>query len=100
MPRMYPVLQSNIPTKNSDNVIQVYLNNESQKKEFIEKINSKLMEFLFTELNNNTIELKIEVSEHVANKDLIYTQKDKYNYLVEKNKVLNILKDNFNLDFE
>lgn len=100
MPRMYQVLLNHIPSKISENKIQVNLNNESQKKELIEKVNPKLMEFLIKELNNYSIELKLDVLEQVEDKNLIYTQTDKYNFLANKNKTLNILKDKFNLDFD
>lgn len=100
MPRMFQVLLTNIPIKISDNKICAQLSNESQKKELVEKVNPKLMKFLMENLNNYSIELKLEVLKETSTKNAIYTASDKFNYLADKNSALNIFKQSFNLDFE
>ncbi len=99
MPRMYQVLHNHIPKKEGDINVIVDLDSENQKKEFQEKIKNKLTEYLFKELNNYYLDVKINISGS-TNKDFIYTATDKYNYLTKKNDAVRILKEKFNLDFE
>ena len=99
MPRMYQVLHNHIPKKEGDFTVIVDLDSENQKKEFQEKVNTKITEYLFKELNNYYVDIKITVS-GTAKKDFIYTNADKYNYLTQINDEVRILKEKFNLDFE
>ncbi len=100
MPRMYQVLQTNLPVKVADANIQVNLSSEIQKKDLLEKVHSGLMEYLKKELSNFTIELKIEISDDADKQNIIYTSTDKFKYLSEQNPMLESLKKKFNLDLE
>jgi len=100
MPRLYQVLQTHIPVKDSETTIKLQLDSESQKKDLMEKNNSELMKFLMKELSNYSFKLKFEVAEEIKSENLIYTSTDKFKYLLEKNQELNTLKEKFNLDFE
>lgn len=66
----------------------------------MEKVHSRLAAYLKEHLKNSLIMLDVEVVEELSNQQLVYTTTDKYNYLAEKNELLNKLKQNFNLDFE
>jgi len=99
-PRMYQVLISHIPEKTSETQIQIQLNSESQRKDMQEKIQSELLGFLKEELNNYSINLTVGITEEIKTENLIYTEKDKFKYLSEKNPELESLKKKFNLDFE
>jgi chromosomal replication initiation ATPase DnaA len=96
---MYQVLKNHIPTKISENTISISLENNSQKKDFSEKVKPKLLDFINEELNNS-ITLEINIADDIKNEKLIYSQKDKFTYLFEKNKSLLTFKEKFNLDFE
>ncbi len=100
MPRLYQVLQNHIPVKVTETSLQLQLDSESQKKDLMEKNNSELMKFLMKELNNYSFEIKFKVAESVKSEDLIYTETDKFKYLLEQNQELDTLKKKFNLDFE
>ena len=64
----------------------------------INSIKPELVSFLRKELKNSEIEFTTKVTEHVKNK-IIYTDKDKFDEMVKKNKSLKLLKQKFNLDF-
>jgi len=100
MPRLHQVITSHEPKKVAINKIQLQLDNASQQRDFMEKVHSKLVLFLKTELTIPSLELVVDISEESNNTQLIYTATDKYNYLAEQNDQLNHLKKIFNLDFE
>lgn len=99
-PRLFQVLKSHKPTLQSENQLELQLNNVSQQKDFIEKLHSKLMGYLKEKLNNFSIELTVTVANEISNQQLVYTASDKYNFLAEQNELLHKLKQNFNLDLE
>jgi DNA polymerase-3 subunit gamma/tau len=96
---MYQVLHNHLPEKKDNFDIIANLDSDNQKKEFQEKIKSKLTKYLFKELNNYYINININIS-NSSKKDFIYTTTDKYNYLAKKNETIKTLKEKFNLDFE
>jgi hypothetical protein len=100
MPRLHQVITSHEPNKIANDKIQLQLDNASQQRDFLEKVHSKLVLFLKTELTIPSLEFVVEISEEINNTQLIYTATDKFNYLAEQNEQLNNLKKTFNLDFE
>lgn len=63
----------------------------------LSNIKSELTTYLREKLKNNTILVAGEVKE-TADKKMMYTSRDKLEYLMEKNPVLKELKDRLNLD--
>ena len=58
---------------------------------------SDLITYLKSKLNNRSIRLETEVIKE-ADKRMIYTNKDKFDYLLEKKPILHSLKDRLGLD--
>ncbi len=100
MPRLYQALKVKQPEPLSDNVFIVKVDSEIQKSEFQEKLASNLTIFVRKQLNNSTIEFRFEVADAAEAKKLVYSANDRYNFLLEINKDLTLLKQTFNLDLE
>ncbi|MCF8374515.1 MAG: hypothetical protein K9H64_23035 [Bacteroidales bacterium] len=98
-PRMYSILITNIPEKREDSVLKVRLANRSQETHFNE-IKNRLVNFLHRELQNSKIDIELEVIESENTENKLYTTKDKYDYLVQKNPALASMKQQLNLDFD
>lgn len=96
-PRIYHILRAEKPQKKSNETISFDVKNILQKEAF-EKILPELMQYITKQLRNNKIEVKVEIVEMEAKKQL-YTDSDKYKFLSDKNADLNKLKQQFNLDF-
>ena len=69
-----------------------------QKKE-VENEKLKLLNLLRKELNNYKITLEVLVDEK-QKKDLVYTPKEKFKYMVKQNPEIRLLKDQFNLEID
>lgn len=76
--------------------IVITLSNEVLKITF-DKIKSDLQGFLRTELKNKAIVLEAEVKE-TQREDMIYTNKEKFNYLAKKHPALEELQKKLGLD--
>lgn len=96
---MYSILITNIPEKSEDSVLKVRLANRSQETHFNE-IKNRLVNFLHRELQNSKIDIELEVIESDSTENKLYTTKDKYDYLVQKNPALASMKQQLNLDFD
>lgn len=96
---MYSILITNIPEINVDSVLKIQLANRSQQTHFNE-IKHRLLNFLHSELQNTKIDIEVEVVESESNQNKLYTTKDKYEYLVQKNPILAKMKQQLNLDFD
>ncbi len=91
------ILHSDTPKLIDQTIIAIQLPNDTMKKE-IEREQFGLLEYLKTRLNNHFIELRITVSEEVAQK-YAFTPQEKYEKLREKNPVIDLLRKEFDLDF-
>jgi DNA polymerase-3 subunit gamma/tau len=95
------ILASNLntdkPRLGDDYTIHIELPNGTMKKE-IEREQYGLMQHLRTQLNNHFIELKIKVNEESAKK-YAFTPAEKYQKLREKNPAIDVLRQEFDLDF-
>ncbi|WP_185783838.1 DNA polymerase III subunit gamma/tau [Croceivirga lutea] len=90
-------LHADVPRLKQETVIWIELPNDTMKKE-IEREQGPLLEFLRSNLQNYTIELKISVNEATAKK-FAFTPEEKYEKLREKNPALDLLRKEFDLDF-
>jgi DNA polymerase-3 subunit gamma/tau len=77
-------------------LIHLEFPNDTIKVE-VEREKYELLGFLRKELNNYDIDLSIEVNETIA-KRYAYTTREKYEKLLEKNPMLNKLREDFDLD--
>ena len=64
---------------------------------FLMAIKSDLLGYLREKLNNSTIQLE-GVVQHTAVKKKAYTNKERFEYLAEKNPLLRQLQEKFGLD--
>ena len=83
------------------NSIHISFENEVQMQQFNENIKLELLTTLRTKLKNHLIDIELDMVEQEKNdKKMLYTQSDKYNFLVEKHPVISELKQRFGLDHE
>jgi DNA polymerase-3 subunit gamma/tau len=78
------------------NQITIHLTNPIEEPLLL-SIKTALVEFLRSKLNNNSIQVTSVLQEFQSNK-IAYTNKDKFDYLAEKNPILLQLKERFGLD--
>jgi len=96
--RIVSMFKSIRPEMENDHTVRIHLNNAAQKDLFIQNYRQKLITFLENKflISDLDIETNIDLSEK---DDLLYTDEQKYNYLVNKYPVLKDFKKSFNLDF-
>lgn len=97
-PRFYPLFKGQTPLLTDDCVLQITVENISQKKEIQERMLNNMLKFLKEKLKNDMLKINFKIS-HLEQKNMIYTDVEKYNYLKEKNKNLDLLREAFSLDF-
>jgi len=84
--------------KREGNEVQIILDSQLEMS-ILEKVEQDLVQFMRKTLSNDHIFLTKSVQEH-SEKQMLYTSKDKYAYMVEQNPALQELKDRLGLDFE
>ena len=97
-PRLHNILKSSAIQIKGSNTISLILRNALQK-EAVEKIQTELMGYITQRLKYTALQLEINVVEGEAEQKHLYTDTDKYKYLIEKNPNLNVFKQKFGLDF-
>ena len=91
----------NRPIQVVANSIHISFENEVQMQQFNENIKLEILTTLRTKLKNHLIDIELDMVEQEKNdKKMLYTQSDKYNFLVEKHPVISELKQRFGLDHE
>ena len=90
------ILKIDTPKLAENHTIKLEFPNSTNKIE-VERQQFDLLQFLRKSLNNFEISLDISVNETLEKK-YAYTAEDKYKKLIEKNPVLDTLKQTFNLD--
>ena len=90
------ILKIDTPKLAENYTIKLEFPNSTNKIE-VERQQFDILQFLRKSLNNYEISLDISVNETLEKK-YAYTAEDKYNKLIEKNPVLETLKQTFNLD--
>lgn len=88
-------LNSDTPTLKDRTTISIQLPNDTMKKE-VEREKYNLMEYLKKELNNYFITLEVTVNEEAVKK-FAFTPEEKYQKLREKNPVIDLLRQEFDL---
>ncbi len=100
LPRLYNNMKDRHLGILSETLVSLNVPTE-QFKEYMDKLIPKIIPVLRTELKHETIEIQFIVAEETETKaeNKLYTDKDKYQYLAEKNNNVELLKQKFNLDF-
>ena len=89
-------LEINSPKLLPDQVIHIFLSNAAQREIILDEKHT-ILDFLRENLKNKTIEISLEILKNVQQKTP-YTNKDKFNQMVETNKYLENLKQKLSLD--
>ena len=86
------------PQEINGNVLQIILSNELQV-DILMKFHLELVTFLRKKLNNKTIEVAHTVTK-VEREDMLYTNTEKFNFIMKTNPNLAVLKSHLGLDPE
>ncbi len=81
----------------NDHIIRLHLNNAAQKDLFVQNYKHRLLSFLATRFNVRDIDIETVVDASESN-ELLYSDEQKYNFLVTKYPQLREIKKAFNLD--
>ena len=95
--RIVSMFKSIRPELESDQTIKIHLSNAAQKDTFILNYKPKLISFLERKfiLSDIDIETTVDLSE---TNDILYSDEQKLNYLINKYPILKEMKKTFNLD--
>jgi DNA polymerase-3 subunit gamma/tau len=89
------------PIELIDTVLHIKVENEVQFQQFNESIRMELLSTLREKLKNSAVDIALDIMEYQKNeKRSLYTQSDKYDYLVKKYPILIEMKQKFGLDHE
>lgn len=100
-PRMAITLRNHLPQLKPSFQVELSLENTAQKEDFQLNIKAHLQSFLRKELSNNALTVNVSVA--VSGDDTkrkLYTAEEKFQYLMEKNPALTLLKQKFSLELE
>jgi DNA polymerase-3 subunit gamma/tau len=81
----------------NDHIIRLHLNNAAQKDLFIQNYKQRLLSFLTTRFDIRDIDIETVVDVSESN-EILYSDEQKYNFLVSKYPQLREMKKAFNLD--
>lgn len=100
-PRIYTSLRKQELSLKNDHILELKFRNNTLIEDFKLKTKPALLASLRRNLRNSSIEIEeILQEEDDAPQTRFYTDKDKLNYLAEKNPLIKKLFKDFNLDFE
>lgn len=95
---IYATLTKRKPVLKDNHTIELTIDNKVQE-DYISSIKLDLMNFLRTELNNYSILLDLKIEE-VSEEKSLYTSKEKFDKMVEKNPNLKTLQNKLKLMVE
>lgn len=81
----------------NDHIIRLHLDNAAQKDLFVQNYKQKLLKFLSDRFDAGDIDIESVVDASESN-EILYSDEQKYNYLVSKYPQLKEIKKAFNLD--
>lgn len=96
---LYVTLIKRHPEMIDDTTLTFIVDNKVQEQD-IEKEKPELMEYIRTAVNNFKIQLQINLTTDENQTQLLYTSRDKFKKMAEKNPNLLTFKQKFNLDLE
>jgi DNA polymerase-3 subunit gamma/tau len=89
------------PIELIDTTAHLKVENEVQIQHFNEQLRIEVLGILRERLQNQTIDIVLDVStQENGDKKLLYTQSDKYEFLIQKHPILGELKQKLGLDHE
>ncbi|MBN2522091.1 MAG: DNA polymerase III subunit gamma/tau [Bacteroidales bacterium] len=96
-PRIISMFKSIKPELENDHIIRIHLTNATQKDIFVQNYKSKFMSFLEKRFIEQDIDIETTVDLTETN-EILYSDEQKYNYLIKKYPGLKDFKRSFNLD--
>lgn len=81
----------------NDHIIRLHLNNAAQKDLFVQNYKHRLLSFLATRFDVRDVDIETVVDASESN-EILYSDEQKYNFLVSKYPQLREIKKSFNLD--
>ena len=93
------ILNMNIPTILDNYQIELLIENPSQE-EFFQEERTELVSFLRKSLRNYTLNVHVKFDENVKSGEVAYTNKEKYQKMVEKNPGLDDFRKQLGLELE
>lgn len=94
---IYNTLVAEMPKVSVDDLITLKINNSVQEIE-VEHLKMDLLDFLRKRLNNYGLQLQTQLVKDDMTKVSMYTDRDKYNAMAQKNAALEKLREKLNLD--
>lgn len=98
-PRVASMFKSIKPEVHSDNLITLHLSNAAQRDLFIQNYKQKFVVFMERRFKNSSPQIEAIVDQ-AETEGMIYSDEQKYNFLVSKYPTLKEIRKTFNLDFE
>jgi hypothetical protein len=99
-PRLFSILNNQIPTLENGVVLKLELRSQMQAAEVLKEKNALFL-FLKERLKNSNLELSTSiVQEAIGDRQEVFTASDKLRVMMEKNPALAQLKQHFNLDLD
>ena len=99
-PRIYSTLKQHIPRMTEIGKISIQLNTQAQRENFVHNIKPGLNTFLQEKLANIEYVYETQLIANEVSGKKVYTDQDKLEYLMKKNRELEKFKTRFNLDFD
>ena len=99
-PRIYNTLMQHKPGLTGDGKISIELTTNAQRDNFIHYIKPGLVKYLQEHVANIEYVFETNLLENEGVVKKVYTDHDKLEYLIDKNRELEKLKTRFNLDFD
>jgi DNA polymerase III subunit gamma/tau len=96
-PRIASMFKAIKPEVENDQTIRIHLSNATQKDTFILNYKQRLINYLRARFILTEIDIETSIDSMESN-DILYTDEQKYNYLLNKYPILKEMKKNFNLD--
>lgn len=91
----------NRPIKLIDSIIHIQVENEVQVQQFNENVRLEVLGKIRERLQNYSIDINLDVTtSEKSDKKMLYTQSDKYEFLVQKHPILSEMKQKLGLDHE
>ena len=99
-PRVYSTLKSHQPDIDSEGKMKILLNSEAQKENFDKNIKPNLIDYFNKKFGAKDFIFDVIIEANNVSEKKVYTDQDKFDYLLSKNPELGKLKTLFNLDFD
>jgi len=99
-PRIFSTLKSHQPDIDSAGKMKILLNSEAQKENFVKNIKPKLINYFNKKFGTKDFIFDVIIEANNVSEKKVYTDQDKFDYLLSKNPELGKLKTLFNLDFD